>query len=293
MFESPTAIFHHQVLDAYDRYRTQRDACLTGSNRLLNAATTLAVALHHFGEVFGVIPGVTEADFPASKIVEEVANAVKHGRRRGKSPRIYLNVASALQEMVFVTEYSENGEAYYHCDVRVVAHCLDGSELDLDKPLIEYLNAWICHLHQLGHLQDVVQQPAVGPGSTYVSREAAKSVGYEVNRQVGLNTVTRLQRFDPSQGLATPIDLTGSTFQFRVLAPPKRELVIKLSDPTGARELEALVVLTDDEAARLDAATALGLGDAMIEQIARNHHDELTAQIQVALNALDENKTAT
>ncbi len=293
MFESPTAVFHHQVLDAYDRYRTQRDACVTGSNRLLNAATTLAVALHHFGEVFGEISESSATDFPRSKVIEEVANAVKHGRRRGKSPRKYLEVASALQETVFITEYSANGDTYYHCEVRVLAHCLDGSELDLDTPLIEYLNAWIDHLRQLGHLQDVTQQPALSPGATYVSREAAKSVGYEVNRQVGLNTVARLQRFDPSKGLATPIDLTGRTFQFRAFAPPKRELVLKLSDPTGTRDLEACLVLTDEEAAGLDAAAALGLGDAMMEQIARARHDELTAQLQACVNALDENKPAT
>lgn len=293
MFENPAATFHHQVLDAYDRYRSLREARLTGSNRLLNAATNLAVALNHYGENFSEIAGVNADALPRSAVVEEVANAVKHGRRRGNKVRVFLNRSSAIKEYAFITEYTDSEGTYQHADIRAIVQCLDGSELDLDVPLIDYLNAWISYLHAGGYIADIQQQSVGVPGSSYVERAAAKGLGYEVNRQVGLNATLKPQRFDPSQGKAVPIDMTGSTARFRVFQPRQSELVVTLSAPKGGPVLKATVKLTRDEASRLEAATALGLRDSMVEKLASDHRDDLQTQFQSALRDIDKNKVTT
>ena len=293
MFDDINSTLHHRVLAAYERYRNERDSCRTGSNKLLDASVDLAIAIHHFPEHLPPNLGVARSlHNPDLIFLSEVANASKHSERKWGVQQ-YLKRADALAEVAFRTEFLDAAGHYLHCDVRVMASCLDGIERDLDPALIGSLNFWIAHLSSKGVTKPLRLKPAASPGTAFIDRSAARGLAIVVNRQTDAVIQLRCQRFNPVTLVPEPIDLTGSQGEFRVFSRPSMELAVKLTHPDLSQPLETSVRLTAQEADDLEAATQLGLRDAKIEQIAHQHKAELESQLVAALRTLDKNTTRT
>lgn len=293
MFDDVNSTLHHRVLSAYERYRDERNSCRIGSNKLLDAAVDLAVALHHFPEhlppSFRIEGSTPNADL---LFISEVSNAAKHSERKWGVQR-FLTKADALSEVAFSTKYLDETGSYEHCEVRVVVACLDGIERDLDGPLIGSLNFWIAHLASLGVTRPLELKPAILPGTVFVERTTAQALSIVVHRQTDAKIMLRCQNFNPITLVPDPMDLTGFDGRLRVYQRPLMELVIKLSHQRLSEDLEACIRLTTQEADDLEAASLLGLREGMIEQLALRHKAELESQLAEAIAGLDENKPKT
>ncbi len=253
MFDDLAAYYHENVVAAFAAYRDTSKDGVAGQSRDLREAIVAATALFHLREHLPSPGALSRAEVerqcPDYALLGDIVNAAKHKSISQGTPHgaPLVNAAEKLTERLLVIEY-EDAQGDYRCTQKAVfATLADGTERNLLEVLTSVMNFWENHLHGLGVLskqRTFVFQPQVRH-RTRAECENSR-LDFQVVQGHRFKQSMQLLKFDSTTGLAAPIDITGSQFNFRIYKPRFDFDVTLRQDATG-KEYTKTVVLSDEE----------------------------------------------
>lgn len=253
MFDDLAAYYHENVVAAFVAYRDTSKDGVAGQSRDLREAIVAATALFHLREHLPNPGALSRAEVERQcddyALLGDVVNAAKHKSISQSTPHgaPLVNAAEKLTERLLVIEY-EDTQGDYRCTQKaVVATLADGTERNLLEVLTNVLNYWECHLHSLGVLtkqRTFVFEPQV----RHRTREECEKLrlDFQVVQGHRFKQSMQLLKFDSATGCATPIDITGSQFNFRIYKP-RFDFDVSLRHDATGKEYTRTVVLADEE----------------------------------------------
>jgi hypothetical protein len=253
MFDDLAAYYHENVVAAFIAYRETSKDGVAGCSRDLREAMIAATALFHLRDHLPT-PGApsrgkVERRCPDYALLGDVVNAAKHKTISQNTPHgaPLLTDAERLTEKIVVIEY-EDAQGAYRCTQKAVfAKLADGTERNLLEVMTNIMNFWEGHLHSLGVLstqRTFVFEPQV----RYRTRAECEQIRLDFQLVQGhrFKQSMQLLRFDASTGQAIPIDLTGSTMNFRIYKP-RLDFEVSLRHEATGKEYIRAVALSDAE----------------------------------------------
>jgi hypothetical protein len=257
MFDDLAAYYHENVVAAFIAYRETSKDGVAGRSRDLREAIIAATALFHLREHLPkpAAPSRTEVErrCPDYALLGDVVNAAKHKSISQNTPHgaPLVSDAERLTEKLLVIEY-EDAEGVYRCTQKtVVAKLADGTERNLLEVLTNVMNFWEGHLHSLGVLSKQ-RTFEFEPQVCYRTRAECEQIRLDFQLVQGhrFKQSMQLLRFDVSTGQARPIDITGSTLNFRIYKP-RFDFDVSLRYEASGKEHTRTIVLSDEENEKL------------------------------------------
>src|SRR5881394_643438 len=118
MFDDIAALFHENVIAAYERYLETKESNVAGRSRDLVDALSAATALYHFREHLPAVLAKTRHQIanhcPDYDLLGDVVNAGKHRELTRGTPA--LTSADQIQEQLISTEYEDEQGVYRHLE---------------------------------------------------------------------------------------------------------------------------------------------------------------------------------
>jgi hypothetical protein len=264
MFDDTAALFHENVIVAYQDFINARTSPVTGRSQDLRLALAVAAALYHFREH---LPnhlrrsrGTLEKKCADYGLLGDVVNASKHGELTQGAPRVRR--ATDIEETVVVTEYRDDQGTYRDAEKIISVTLTDRSVRELGDVINNVLNFWLTELYAMKILpksKTFVLPTKAKP----VSREQSVSPNLEMIQGVRFKQRWQLMRYDYETSSTKPIDLTGTTIEFQIYKPAELDLVLTHKE-TG-KSLTRKVLLNRDE---LEAFEKLNSGEEKQEYLA-------------------------
>jgi hypothetical protein len=253
VFDDIAALFHENVVDSFTGYLDSRRTGKAGRSRDLRAAIAAATALYHFREHLPSTFPKSRADIvrecPDYSLLGDVVNASKHKElTRGSSQ---LESAEQIEERLVITEYRDEQGDYRHIEKRVVVKLTDGSERDLLEVMIKVMNFWQGELASLGLIS--ARPSYVMPSDPQPRPRAECNDGrldFELIAGLRFKQTFWLQRYNYATSRIEPVDVTGSSFEFRIYKPRYR-IDISLKNERTGQELNRTIDLSEEESQQL------------------------------------------
>lgn len=149
MFQDIQTLFYENVLVPYKEYRDARLVRVAGRYRDLRLGLAAAASAYHFREHLRPPNAIERKDViatcPEFALLGDVVNASKHGELTKGNPD--LAEASAINELIMVTEYADDAGSYQAVDKAIELTLKDGTKRLLHQVLRPVVNFWIGHLH--------------------------------------------------------------------------------------------------------------------------------------------------
>jgi hypothetical protein len=290
MFEAIQTYFYDYVVAAYEDYARHRDDNTSGRHRHLSTALHACAALFHFREHLPDPHTMTwrqvVALCPDYRLIAAVTNASKHSELTRNDPmgRPPIDDVEQLEELTIVTRFRDEQGEYADAQSRIFANCTDGVSRNLDEAITNVLNFWGIQLSCWGMANFRTVPVPRFPGTYFVPRDKARNLDFEVLAPLGLRHSIQLLRFDPVQGTAVPIDLTGSDIEFK-LYRPAFTLDITFPAPDGGHPIKCSLALTDEESQAFAALNNDEERDVFMRRLAASRQEELQRQVSAALTA--------
>lgn len=249
MFDDIAALFQDNVVDSFTDYLESRRIGKAGRSRDLRSAISAATALYHFREHLPSTYSKTWADIvrqcPDYSLLGDVVNASKHREITRGNPQI--DSAEQIEERLIITEYQDEQGMYRHIDKQVILKLTSGIERDLLDVLINVMNFWQVELAALGLIPTRASY-AMPLDPQPRSRAECNHGLLDLDAVAGVRFKQSfcLQKYNSDTGQVEPVNLTGSTFEFRVY---KRRYNVDISwkdDRTG-QVLNRTISLSEEE----------------------------------------------
>lgn len=257
MFDDIAALFHENVIVAYQDFVKARMSPVTGRSQDLRLALTVSAALYHFREHLpkNLRPSrraLTRkcADYG---LLGDVVNASKHGELTQGAPRVCR--ATDIDETIVLMEYKDDEGTYCDTEKIISVTLTDKSVRELGEIITNVLNFWLtelCTMRVLPKSKTFVLPTKDKP----VRRENSVSPNFEIIQGVRFKQRWQLMRYDYETGKIKPIDLTGTRMEFQIYKPAELNLVLTHKE-TGQsltrtvlldrKEIEAFEKLNGDE----------------------------------------------
>lgn len=256
MFDDLAAYYHENVVSSFDAYRDINKDGVAGRSRDLREALVAATALFHLREHLPAgapSRGDVERLCPDYALLGDVVNAAKHKSLTAKTPHgaPLVNHATNLAEQLVLIEYEDAAGTYRYVQKTVVAKLADGSERNLLEVLTGVINFWEQHMITLGVLPAARTFTYDGDIRARTRAECEENhLDFQLVRGQRFRQSMRLLRFNKNTGKAGPIDLAGSTLNFKIFRP-QFDVEISLRHDASGKELKKTIVLTEDENAEL------------------------------------------
>jgi hypothetical protein len=287
MFDSLANTFYLNTVAAYDEYVKHRDANVAGLDRHTRAAVAAAIALYHFrehlpAEMRPSVQAAIEA-CPEYALIQGVANAGKHSAVTRGQPLV--SSAADIQEIAVVTRLTDAEGDYPHLETKVIVRCSDGSVANLDQALTRVLN-WFGSMLKARDVCPFQLRPEKPlPGSCFVERDkAGVGVSLEAMRGLAWRTTMELLEWDSIEGLARPVDLTGSEIAMRIYKPPIATLT--LSHPDEG-EISTDIPLTARESVEYRSLSTQEQRDAFMDSFLERNRAQFLEQLQAEADKLE------
>ena len=246
MFDDVAGLFHENVMVACQDYISACTSRVAGRSKDLRLALTAAAALFHFREHLPKKVRRSRAELEKAcgdyGLLGDIVNASKHGELTRGSPRI--RNATDVQEMVVLTEYTDEQGTYCDSEKIISVKLTDGSVRELGEIITNVLNFWLNELHAM----KVMSKPrafVLPTKSKPVSRDQNVSPDLEMIQGVRFKQHWQLTRYNYETGAVEPIDLTGYQLKFRIYKPAEVNLVLTHNE-TG-KSITRTVLLNPDE----------------------------------------------
>lgn len=257
MFDDLAAYYHENVVAAFITYRETSKDGLVGRSRDLREAIVAASALFHVREHLPESGSPSRAEVerqcPDYALLGDVVNAAKHRSITQNTPHgapLVSDAEKLIEKLLFI-EY-EDAEGVYRCTQKaVVATLTDGTERNLLEVLTNVLNFWEGYLHGLGVLSK--QRTFVfDPQVRYRTRAECEQIrlDFEIVQGHRFKQSMQFLRFDTSMGQAKPIDISGSTLNFRIYKP-RFDFDVSLKHEASGKEYTRTIMLSDEENEKL------------------------------------------
>lgn len=246
MFDDVAAYFYENVLLAYLEYDKVRKNKLLGQSRDLRLAINAAIALYHFKEHLPKdvqrVPDEMSLACPDYPLLGDVVNAAKHGHLTRGNPLI--KEADDVFEELIITQYEDDKGVYWDTKKAVTINLIDGSRRDMFEILTNVLNFWSTELHHLGIIEHErhfdIPDSAIPPRR---SESGASPLDLEIVQGVRFRMKSRLLKYNPSTGIAEPIDTTGSKMTMKMHKPA--ELTFSLVHKKTGKEISRTIEVDD------------------------------------------------
>ncbi len=246
MFDDTAALFHENVIVAYQDFINARTSPVTGRSQDLRLALTVAAALYHFREHLPKNLRRSRATLEKKcadyGLLGDVVNASKHGELTLGTPRVRR--ATDIEERVVLTEYKDDQGTYCDAEKIISVTLSDKSVRELGDVITNVLNFWLIELHAMKILPK--PKPFLLPTKDKpISRQESVSPNLEIIQGVRFRQRWQLMRYDYETGSTKPIDLTGTKMDFQIYKPAALNLVLTHKE-TG-KSLTRTVLLNRDE----------------------------------------------
>jgi hypothetical protein len=256
MFDDLEAQFFENVLPAYKAFIESLSTDSAGLNSDLRLGKDAAIALFHLREHVPWARGKPWPAFlsacPEYVLLQDVANAFKHGPRRDGQ----IASPSDIFETTVLTDYEDAEGVYHHAEKEVTIELGDGSRRDMKNVLSAVLAMWITEFKSRGLLRKL-EMPKAEPHAIPSRRTANGAAPFQLTVQARLrfSRSFRRQRFNSATGQIEAIDMTGHNYQFSVYKPKPLELTVALTHPQTSARIEGTLELSPDETERYDQLT--------------------------------------
>ena len=238
MFENPRKFFIQDVLSSYEEYCKHRESNDWGQNQLLRKGINTAVALYHFREhlPLSIRPQMStlEARCPDYDLVRDITNVSKHKRITLYTPRI--SDATQIYEAMTSIMFSDDQGDYFVSKLEIYLKLDDGAERKLTDVLYNVMLMWRDVLSELSIID--MKAPKTINDKPLTRKEAARrQTNMCIRRGEEFKANSRLLRYNYTKGIAEPIDLTGSSLQFKIYKLPQcAEIHISLVHPASPEQ---------------------------------------------------------
>lgn len=286
MYDDLAAYFHENIVSSYVSYRSIRKNKKYGLSKDLRAAVVAATGLYHLREHVPKSHRKTRnaiaKECPDYDVLGDVVNAAKHKELNQGKPRI--KSAKDMYEQIILTEFEDEEGHYTHADKLVKIRFIDGTERDLFECLTKVMNYWGREFVQMGLIDSYKpfnHDPA--PGNCHIQREDAENIDLEVLRGVRFNQNILFQKFDPDKGVAVPVDLSGSSLNFRVYKP-SYTINLQVTHPSTKKEYNISLGLTEKESMEFHKVETQEGCNIFIKQLAKVRQNEIQIKLLELLN---------
>jgi hypothetical protein len=230
MYDDLRNFFVECLLADHDAFRQAKDLKIAGLSTDLRlsihtCSSMLHMADHVYAELAGVDASFTFASLGAYhshlcsltsefKIITDCANAHKHRRLSRHNPA--LTSATSMEEVVVITEYSDEKGAYRIADKEIHIKLSDGSVRLMHESLDAVREMWWRELQRLGVLpismNDVpAPHTPFPPGREQEGKAALLSIKLMRGERFKQTMILRKYNYHTSQ--VEPLDLSGATIQ--------------------------------------------------------------------------------
>jgi hypothetical protein len=289
MFDDLANYFVNDVMAAYHAYFANISQS-AGSFKHTRHAIALATALFHLREH---VPGhhkQTRAQIEGRcsdyRLIADVTNAAKHHTVTQTTPQgpSLVEKASDIEEKTIITLYSDVDGEYSEMETAVFISCSDGVERSLDEALQNVLNFWIEEMKNLGIITLPPVLNYVRPGTTFVSREKAKSLPFEIKKGLDWKNSMQLLKFDNAKQRSSPFDLTGHQIKMNIYENPPIRVALILTSPDGSQSFEAEVELSREQSDEYRKLKTASEKEAFMQRIAAERREEFQRGLQADID---------